>query len=404
MPWPAPESGPPGRAVGEQNRIGSLDGLRGVAALVVVLHHSLLAAPSLADPYRNITRVPVWSRSWWAVYTPLHLAWGGGEAVYVFFVLSGFVLARPYIGVAQAQWTPYYAKRAVRLYLPTFGALALAAAVRWSVRRRTFPGASWWLLARQVPVTSRGVINDALLVFAPGTLTGVLWTLRWEVLFSMLLPMFVASAQLLLRRSGTAVGVGLALLMLGSRWIVLPSDLFFLPLFGFGVLLASRERLVREVLTRLMASPAVKFGVGALALLVASGHWVIGWSVSRWSPYLRSRLGDLADVTTALGCVAIVALVLAGGPLSGVLVRQPCRWLGSRSFSLYLTHEPIVISCAYLAHGFTVLSASVGVVASLAAAEVLFRLVERPAVALSRRAGVATRARLVGQDFAERSG
>jgi peptidoglycan/LPS O-acetylase OafA/YrhL len=61
--------------------------------------------------------------------------------------------------------------------------------------------------------------------------------------------------------------------------------------------------------------------------------------------------------------------------------------LGSRSFSLYLVHEPIVVSVAqafdpqHQALGFVV----VALAAVALATEVFYRLVERPSIALARR-------------------
>src|SRR6185437_7755900 len=69
-----------------EQRFGSLDGLRGIAALTVVFFHFFSAyVPKLlpeqvADP-------------WWGSDTPLALFYNGGFAVSVFFVLSGFVIA-----------------------------------------------------------------------------------------------------------------------------------------------------------------------------------------------------------------------------------------------------------------------------------------------------------------------
>ncbi len=72
-------------------RYRSLDGLRGVAALVVVVHHCLLTSIVLAATYRGGT-TSGWGLSELLTRTPLHLLWDGTGMVLVFFVLSGFVL------------------------------------------------------------------------------------------------------------------------------------------------------------------------------------------------------------------------------------------------------------------------------------------------------------------------
>ncbi|WP_368259248.1 acyltransferase family protein, partial [Blautia wexlerae] len=71
-------------------RLRSLDGLRGLAAVIVLVHHALLVIPALAAPYYGQTVQP--GLPWLLVHTPLHLLWAGTEAVYLFFILSGLVL------------------------------------------------------------------------------------------------------------------------------------------------------------------------------------------------------------------------------------------------------------------------------------------------------------------------
>ena len=78
-----------------KGRIKSLDGLRGVAALIVVFHHILLTVPSLALAYEFTE--PHYAHDWLDIltYTPLHLIWDGPAAVVIFFstAVAGFTSA-----------------------------------------------------------------------------------------------------------------------------------------------------------------------------------------------------------------------------------------------------------------------------------------------------------------------
>ena len=105
-------------------RLPSLDGLRGLAAAVVVLHHSLLLIPSFADPYFSRSMaMDMGDALWYLTYTPLHLVWAGSEAVLVFFVLSGLVVALPAMYKPHFNWRAYYPSRLLRLYLPMWAAI-----------------------------------------------------------------------------------------------------------------------------------------------------------------------------------------------------------------------------------------------------------------------------------------
>ena len=110
-------------------RVPSLDGLRGLAALVVLAHHVALAWPSISDAYLrpDLPGPAPWSTSWWLTSTPAHLLIAGPEAVLVFFVISGIALTIPVLQNTEFNWMAYYPRRSVRLYLPVVASVLLAA-------------------------------------------------------------------------------------------------------------------------------------------------------------------------------------------------------------------------------------------------------------------------------------
>src|SRR3954452_18643946 len=102
-------------------RLAGLDGVRGLAARVVVIHHVFLRA----FPGYPVDRAPFWAG--WFIY--------GRFAVVVFIVLSGFSLG---LSPARHGWrlggvSPFAYRRARRILPAYWAALAFSLAVAWLV-------------------------------------------------------------------------------------------------------------------------------------------------------------------------------------------------------------------------------------------------------------------------------
>ena len=134
-------------------RLTALDGLRGLAALVVVLYHaSKIVAPTLEGTAGTVYRV--------LADSPAKIVFAGTEAVLVFFALSGLVVALPAFRRGFG-WRAYFGSRLIRLYLPVWGALLVAAGLIALVPRhpsRVSTG-SWLQTATAHEVI---VVDDAL--------------------------------------------------------------------------------------------------------------------------------------------------------------------------------------------------------------------------------------------------
>lgn len=353
-------------------RLIALDGLRGVAALVVVAYHaSKIVVPELdgtgATVYRAIAD------------SPLKLAFAGTEAVLVFFVLSGLVVAIPAFRPGFA-WRAYLGSRLVRLYLPVWAALLLAAALIVLLPREAgaaSPGG--WLARTNASTLSWGsLLGEASLWQGTYRIDNVLWSLRWELVFSLALPLFVGGAVLVRRRGwlwptlAVCVAVSVAGRLSGVDALV------YLPVFFAGTALASRITDVREWGARRSRRFWV-FAGSASALLLIAG-WLLrpvvapGTSVGLVLWGLVSA-GAVGLVMTAVGSV---------GAARALALRVP-RWLGRVSFSLYLVHVPVLASLGFLwGQDAWPWVLAVGVPASLMLAEVFTRLVERPSHRLAR--------------------
>ena len=99
--------------------------------------------------------------------------------------------------------------------------------------------------------------------------------------------------------------------------------------------------------------------------------------------------GVLGLLPTLVGVCLVVWLFGCTGAAGAFGTTGAMRWLGRRSFSLYLVHEPIVVTVAYLL-GATRNAALVlvtGLPVSLLVAEVFGRVCEVPSHRLAQRVG-----------------
>lgn len=366
-------------------RYPSLDGLRGVAALAVLFSHAMITSPVFADAITGVATEPG-GLAWLATYSPLHILWGGTEAVFVFFVLSGFVLTGP--ALRTRSWGKYYAQRVPRLYLPVWGSLVLAAAVVTVFPRTPIAGASWWVNAHG-PLDAGSALMDAVLLGPIGPLNGPLWSLQWEVWFSLLLPVYVLLGVWSSRSWwGTVLFVTVLAAPVALFSFARPSNaLDYMPVFGFGVLLFIHRESIARAAGRL---PGLAWPLLFLASVVLI--------TSRWMaagvPGADNASVSATRSLQVAGAVLLVVVAIHWPAGRAFLETRSVQWLGSRSFSLYLIHDPIVSTAAILLGGHAGPAAVLvfALPVSLVIAELFFRVVEKPSHRLARRLGSAVAA------------
>lgn len=345
-----------------------LDGLRGMCALVVVLHHCFLVSPLLAETARDpaLGTSVLWA--WLALFTPLHLIWAGQEAVFLFFILSGFVLTLPFDRRTPAFWRVYFPKRLVRIYLPAWCSLLVALFLAWCFPRKADPDFSWWINLHD---ESPNALSDAFLLWGTGSLNSPLWSLQWEMVFSLLLPLVCFLAKHC-RRIWVLI-LAVLLLFIGVAEQSTTVSAIVLPMFGIGVLMAVKRDRLQEM-AREISPPGWCVLLGASILLLCS-HWIFPSSPLQFAP---ATLGAALMIFAFTGFQPLVAFGSLG----------PIHWFGVRSFSLYLVHEPIIVSISVALHTtnpfFIALTA---LPLSLLFSTIFFHFVERPSQRLAAKTG-----------------
>jgi peptidoglycan/LPS O-acetylase OafA/YrhL len=377
-----------------------VEGLRAIAALSVLTYHVRLFG----------------TRSDHSFGVADHLLAGAGYGVTLFFVLSGFLLWRPFAdsllhGRALPAVGAYARNRALRI-LPAYWAILLLTAfvLRTALQR---------YVADPGPLTSPHVLAANLLLiqgyFTSTIETGIgpAWSLCVEVVFYAVLPLLaLGAARLAVGRAGsrTRVGVALApagvllgmgvitLISLGANPAALSSgprgaviiDQSFLAnadLFAFGMAAAVLVLLVQD--GRLRFPRAARVSSFSLAAILAATLLAapIG-AMSPTNPTLRSSLtSGLAAGLALLACL----LPDDGRPRARtpLLERRPLMLVGLCSYSVYLWHTPVIFlfdRWRIVAHGAVTYIGCLALVlaTTLGLSAGTYLLVERPALRRKR--------------------
>lgn len=358
-------------------RISSLDSLRGLAALTVVVHHCLHVFAGYDRPPINFTSEEFWTNPFSLFkYTPLHITAIGFTAVLIFFVLSGFVLALALQG-GRDSYSTFMIKRVARIYPPFAASILLSAFLYSLVAHRVMPGTSEWFTEASwaVPPSISLVLGHLAMVHVPPytELNNVMWSLVHELRISLIFPLIVALVRMDAKKTVAAfaaVSVFAHFLTyfsppVLSSWL---ETVRYIVLFSAGAALALNRDRVNEIIGGMTGLQRAVAWLGTLALL--------------WIPIANKSTIYFAGPAA----VAIVALCSADRVAAVALAKPLPLYLGRISYSLYLVHLPIILFTVYALHGIVPLWVAVlsGGIAAFPAAAIAYRLVELPSHSLAK--------------------
>jgi peptidoglycan/LPS O-acetylase OafA/YrhL len=381
-------------------RIAALDSVRGIAAFIVVIHHCFLTRAVYSNFFFTQWKTPADSlASWIFLFTPARIVWAGYEAVTLFYVLSGLVLALPWVEERPPEYRMYAIRRMCRLYIPYVVGIVLAGVLNIVLLQHAYVnGASQWVnsMTWTNPVTPFVMFDHFAIIGHHATINGVTHTLIWEIRVSLLFPLIImpimrwglrGALGVLACLVGVIVGLQLIYgdlstlgnLLLSAKGQSLPHKLvielqwtaYYACFFVFGSVLAARLREIRQFFSR--AGSWLGFVLLGAGLLVFQGHW--------------SQLHAVQEFMVAVGSVLILGAALAPGSVERLLLMRFPRYLGRLSFSLYLVHVPVILSLTILTHGALSLPLLILIVVpvSIVLADIFDRLVTAPSANLGHR-------------------
>lgn len=354
------------------SRFLQLDSLRGLAAVTVLILHGM----NVTDTW---SLLPEFIRM-----SPLRFLWSGQQAVILFFVLSGFVLALPFLksnGLGLS-YNKFILKRVCRIYIPYLAAIVVGIVARWSFYKNEIAEA--WTSNLDGTV----ILQHLLLIgsFDGNAIDPVVWSLVHEMRISLLFPLIML---FVIRRSwitslctGALLSVTAVAIQYSSNFSHSANHTNFIDtshyvmMFIVGALLAKYRIQLLDFYRR--TPTGLKLGVFAAALLCYAYANVF------------HRFGGvghyIADYLVSLGGAVFIFSALGSKRLSRVLTIKPLVFVGKISYSLYLYHLIVLLSVSsYYSNQSPVFIWIVSIVLAFTLSTIGYYLVERPSINLSKR-------------------
>ncbi len=371
-----------------QIHLAYADALRATAIFVVVLHHLVyLTRPAIGH------------------HRPYEFGYLGVWGVNCFFVLSGYLLGRPYVAAlldpsrAMPSTRLFFARRFLRIY-PLYAVAILLSIVLVFVTYRSLPSIA--------DIASHVFMLHTLFPEFATSLNGPLWTMSVDAEFYVALPLAAAAFAAILTGRTSAFRIRAVLVALAvvvafslvfrfeilaqfpetahnfSLAVVLMRNLFgFSGTFAFGIFLATIALLFRD---RIPQRPVLFSALVVVGLVLAAVQLGIRSEPKPGPPNFTTLARLTLNEFGAALSVSLIFFGLSEGRLPGLTAftqKKIVTSLAALSYSVYLVHWPIIdgISVALgRPQGFDALfrlgAISVPIVFLLAL--VLHRFIERP--------------------------
>jgi len=305
------------------NKINSVEGIRGIAATIVIFSHfCYIFFPFVHRESENGVNSILYD-------LPFGFIYSGTFAVYVFFVLSGYILSL----ISESYTSNLFVlsvKRYLRLGIPVFISVLIAYVffILFTVDKSNV--SSWISNYGNFDYSFIGAINSGIIgsLFAgDSNYNFVLWTMQIEFFGSILIYIIYIQKKINFRNIMVLMFVSVV-------------SLYLVQVISSKLMLGLLSILVGSILYE----KGKELRTGLSIILFVAALYLAGVHNNSLSySFISSFLGSYTyEICNFFAGIIIVYTILFSKLLSDIFSTKLCVFLGKVSFSIYLIHLPIL--------------------------------------------------------------
>lgn len=321
-----------GRVTRPGTYVPQIDGLRFLAIALVVFYHAAFRAERAVVPADQLQE---------GLYAFIP---NGVAGVELFFFISGYIIAYPFLSGAKPTLAAFFRRRLTRLEPPYLLALLLC------FLAVTLAGGSVGYAPQfeksDVSFTqsflASTVYLHGLLFGAPPRLNPPMWSLEIEIQFYLLAPLIIAGYLKLGQRARRlAVGLALCLLLIlvqGTVPRIWPAMHYTVLCNGYAFLLGIVFCDHAVATQPFQRPPERRFDLAFLA-----GMALFALSAATWYPWVQHPVSGLANLLLRAVSIMLLYVGASRGDLARRFLGLPwLAFLGGACYSIYLVHVPLM--------------------------------------------------------------
>lgn len=374
------------------NRIEQLDSIRGLAALSVLLSHIIIVNMDIFT---------------FVMKTPIRLFTSGYSAVILFFVLSGFVLSLPFLKKDEVNYFPYLIKRICRIYIPYLIVIVISIILSNIFHEDNIGGLSDWFNTSWSTLPDKDLIIEHMLLIGnihSENFNKAIWSLIHELRISLIYPFVVLLIKKIDYKYSLMICFILSMItglnnifhfQISNGLRTSYFDTFnYLSIFIIGTLLAiHRNKFINFYKGLTLNKKWLVFVILLIAYNFSNTLVPRILGIQVIEPFLLI----IQDYSIAFGAIGFITIALGSSKVEKILLIKPVSFLGKISYSLYLFHLVVLLTCVHLLYGILplnlVLVMSVGL--SMVVSTISWYLIEKPFIKIGKRMSLKIHAKKV---------